>query len=65
MSFQLQSDQFELELTDGWYSIRTVIDEPLCRQVRLRKIRVGTKLITCGAEILNCEGCHPLQVSIV
>ncbi|KAJ3661217.1 hypothetical protein Zmor_005625 [Zophobas morio] len=59
----LQSDQFELELTDGWYSIRTVIDEPLCRQVRLRKIRVGTKLITCGAEILNCEGCHPLQAA--
>ncbi|XP_030754096.1 breast cancer type 2 susceptibility protein homolog [Sitophilus oryzae] len=55
------NDTYELELTDGWYPIRTVIDKPLSDQVVKNKIRLGVKLITSGAELVNCEGCFPLE----
>ncbi|RZC37249.1 breast cancer type 2 susceptibility protein -like [Asbolus verrucosus] len=57
------NSKFELELTDGWYSIRTIIDEPLCSQVLKNTIAIGTKLVMCGAELLNCDGCHPLEAT--
>uniref|UniRef100_A0A6P7GXJ0 Breast cancer type 2 susceptibility protein homolog n=1 Tax=Diabrotica virgifera virgifera TaxID=50390 RepID=A0A6P7GXJ0_DIAVI len=53
----------ELELTDGWYGVRTAIDEHLNYQIFAGKIKIGTKLITCGAELMNCDGCHPLDVT--
>lgn len=60
---EISPDSFELELTDGWYSIRTIIDRPLCKQVKSDKVVVGTKLITQCAELINCDdGCHPLEV---
>ncbi|XP_076263137.1 uncharacterized protein LOC143198074 isoform X2 [Rhynchophorus ferrugineus] len=52
---------FELELTDGWYAIRTVIDKPLSKQILKKKIRLGVKLIISGAELVNCDGCFPLE----
>lgn len=55
-------DNTELELTDGWYSIRTIVDDPLCCQIKKQKIKIGSKLIISGAELLNCEGCHPLEI---
>lgn len=42
-----------------------MIDEPLCNQILNYKIKVGTKLIICDAEINNCEGCYPLEVSSI
>ncbi|KAL3275886.1 hypothetical protein HHI36_020623 [Cryptolaemus montrouzieri] len=54
-------NNIELELTDGWYSIRTIIDEPLCHQVNIKKIQIGFKLVISGAELIGCEGCHPLE----
>ncbi|ENN81753.1 hypothetical protein D910_06659, partial [Dendroctonus ponderosae] len=57
------NDTYELELTDGWYPIRTVIDLPLCDQITRGKIKIGTKMIVCGAELMNCEGCHPLEAT--
>jgi hypothetical protein len=55
---------YELELTDGWYSVTAVVDQELCQRIQRGTVAVGTKLISYGAELLNCEqGCSPLQVS--
>ncbi|XP_022911876.2 breast cancer type 2 susceptibility protein homolog isoform X1 [Onthophagus taurus] len=52
----------EIELTDGWYSIPALIDRALNFEVGKGKIKVGTKIVTTGVTLLNCEGCHPLEV---
>lgn len=55
---------YELELTDGWYGLTAVVDQELCQRIHRGTIAVGTKLISYGAELLNCEqGCSPLEVS--
>ena len=43
----------QLEVSDGWYRLRAVIDEPLKRAVRSGKIRVGRKLAVAGAKVDN------------
>ncbi|CAG4948708.1 unnamed protein product [Parnassius apollo] len=48
-------NNIELLLTDGWYCIEACLDQMLVKLVRDHKIRVGTKLATHGAELLNCE----------
>ncbi|KPJ19685.1 Putative glycogen [starch] synthase [Papilio machaon] len=49
------SSNVELLLTDGWYCIKASLDQMLIRLVKDQRIRVGTKLVTNGAELLNCE----------
>ncbi|XP_060808938.1 breast cancer type 2 susceptibility protein homolog [Amyelois transitella] len=49
------TNQTELLLTDGWYNIRTCIDKMLVKYVNNGKIKIGTKLVTNGAELVNCE----------
>lgn len=39
------------ELTDGWYKIRTKVDEALARATRKRTLRVGTKIVVVGAKV--------------
>lgn len=41
----------ELEVTDGWYLLRALVDLPLARAVRRGTIRVGTKLAVSGAKV--------------
>jgi len=56
--------RYELELTDGWYGLTAVVDQELCLRIHHGTVAVGTKLISYGAELLNCEqGCSPLEVS--
>ncbi|KAI5637032.1 BRCA2 repeat domain-containing protein [Phthorimaea operculella] len=45
----------ELLLTDGWYTIRAIIDKMLNKYVSNGKITVGTKLVTNGAELVGSE----------
>lgn len=53
----------EIELSDGHYSIGTIIDECLVNVMAKGKIKIGTKLITQGAEIIGLdEASSPLEV---
>lgn len=55
---------YELQLTDGWYSCPARVDPPMVRLIDKGKIQVGTKLVTQGAILANCdEGISPLEVS--
>ncbi|XP_026734692.1 breast cancer type 2 susceptibility protein homolog [Trichoplusia ni] len=45
----------ELLLTDGWYCIMSTPDKMLAQLVCDGKITVGTKIVTNGAELVNCE----------
>ncbi|KAK0180658.1 hypothetical protein PV327_003021 [Microctonus hyperodae] len=52
-----------IELTDGWYSVRCTIDYAMIDNIKKNKIKVGTKLMIYGAELLNHnEGCYPLNL---
>nr|XP_037277025.1 LOW QUALITY PROTEIN: breast cancer type 2 susceptibility protein homolog [Rhipicephalus microplus] len=54
----------QLELTDGWYSIRAELDEPLLRLASTGRLFVGLKLLTSGAELVgSAEACTPLEAS--
>lgn len=59
--FQVPGVGYELELTDGWYSIRTTIDASLADAYDRGKIKIGTKLLMTNAEIKGCgNGFDPL-----
>jgi breast cancer 2 susceptibility protein len=57
----------DLELSDGWYGIRTQIDAVLRHFVQTEKIKIGTKLMLQNAELVGIgeTGCSPLEVSRV
>ncbi|CAH3115249.1 unnamed protein product, partial [Porites lobata] len=44
-----------IELTDGWYSIRALLDRPLTRLLNDGKLVVGQKLCVYGAELVGSE----------
>lgn len=50
-----------MELTDGWYRVKTQIDQALSSQVTKQNIILGTKLIIQGAELISHTACHPLE----
>lgn len=62
-SLQFQnSGLYELELTDGWYSVWATIDSAMNSLISHEKIVVGTKLLIHGAELSGAQqGCMPLE----
>ncbi|CAK9796960.1 Breast cancer type 2 susceptibility protein homolog [Anthophora quadrimaculata] len=60
---QLKTASKRLILTDGWYSVQASIDQAMMKNIMSGKIKEGTKLLTCGSELLNSDqGYPPLEV---
>lgn len=55
---------YELELSDGWYKMRTCVDSCLAEAISKKKIAINTKLILCNSELINMftSAYHPLEV---
>lgn len=59
----LRTPRWKIEVTDGWYSIPVSFDTAMMKNIIDGKIQEGTKIITYGAELNNCnQGCYPLEV---
>ncbi|NXU50567.1 BRCA2 protein, partial [Turnix velox] len=51
-----------VEVTDGWYGIRALLDPPLKAFLHRGRLTVGQKIIVHGAELIGSEnGCPPLE----
>ncbi|KAI5099185.1 breast cancer type 2 susceptibility protein, partial [Silurus meridionalis] len=49
-------------LTDGWYSIKALLDVPLSTMLRKGRLREGVKLLIHGAELIGSQdACPPLE----
>ncbi|PIK61064.1 hypothetical protein BSL78_01988 [Apostichopus japonicus] len=49
-------------LTDGWYSLKTIMDAPITGLFDAGKITVGTKLCLFGSELVGSQdACSPLE----
>ncbi|NXA66645.1 BRCA2 protein, partial [Mohoua ochrocephala] len=51
-----------IEVTDGWYGIRALLDPPLKAFLARRRLTIGQKIIVHGAELVGPQnGCTPLE----
>uniref|UniRef100_A0A8C0EGL5 BRCA2 DNA repair associated n=1 Tax=Bubo bubo TaxID=30461 RepID=A0A8C0EGL5_BUBBB len=51
-----------IEVTDGWYGIRALLDPPLKAFLHRGRLSVGQKIIVHGAELVGSQdGCMPLE----
>ncbi|XP_078513280.1 breast cancer type 2 susceptibility protein isoform X2 [Lissotriton helveticus] len=51
-----------IEVTDGWYGIKALLDPPLSTLVNRKRLAVGSKIIVHGAELIGSdEACTPLE----
>uniref|UniRef100_A0A8C6JMW5 Uncharacterized protein n=1 Tax=Melopsittacus undulatus TaxID=13146 RepID=A0A8C6JMW5_MELUD len=51
-----------IEVTDGWYGIRALLDPPLKAFLHRRRLAVGQKIVVHGAELVGSQnGCTPLE----
>lgn len=41
----------ELEVTDGWYTLRATLDSPLARAVKKGSLKIGRKIAVSGASV--------------
>ena len=54
----------EIEVSDGWYSIRAVLDEELSSHLRANRIRLGSKMFVQNCQLSGIpegEGVQPLK----
>lgn len=59
---KLESPTAVIWLTDGWYSIKALLDIPLSTILRKGLLRVGVKLLVHGAELIGSQdACPPLE----
>lgn len=57
-----ESPAIVIWLTDGWYSIKALLDFPLSAMLRKGHLRVGVKLLIHGAELIGSQdACLPLE----
>ena len=57
--------QAMLEVTDGWYCLPCKPDTALQDLIGRKKLAVGQKIVTTGAELAGSqESCSPLEVSV-
>ncbi|MBN3314047.1 BRCA2 protein, partial [Atractosteus spatula] len=51
-----------IEVTDGWYAIKALLDAPLTAMLRKGRLAVGGKIVTHGADLIGCQdACSPLE----
>ena len=54
----------EIEMSDGWYSVRAVLDDELSSHLRADRIRVGSKMFVQNCQLSGIpdgEGVQPLK----
>ena len=55
-------EEIRLEASDGWYALSAMLDGNLSNLVDSGKIRVGSKLVICNAQLVGSEdGIDPLD----
>ncbi|XP_057313973.1 breast cancer type 2 susceptibility protein-like isoform X2 [Hydractinia symbiolongicarpus] len=58
----VQGTKKVIELTDGWYPIKAILDQPLSHFLENGIVKIGTKLLIYGAELTGSnQGCLPLE----
>ncbi|KAM9174028.1 breast cancer type 2 susceptibility protein isoform 2-T2 [Pangshura tecta] len=51
-----------IEVTDGWYGVKALLDPPLQALLHGRRLTVGQKIIVHGAELVGSQdACTPLE----
>ncbi|XP_048454164.1 breast cancer type 2 susceptibility protein isoform X2 [Rhincodon typus] len=51
-----------VEVTDGWYGIKALLDLPLTSLLQKRRLVVGQKIVVHGAELIGSQdACTPLE----
>ncbi|CAI9557236.1 unnamed protein product, partial [Staurois parvus] len=51
-----------IEVTDGWYGIKALLDTSLTALLHRRRLFIGQKIIVHGAELVGSEdACSPLE----
>ncbi|EIE22396.1 hypothetical protein COCSUDRAFT_56086 [Coccomyxa subellipsoidea C-169] len=60
---QDSSEQRQVEVTDGWYSVRATLDAGLSRMLTEQKLRIGTKMRVSGSELTAGSPSEVLEAS--
>jgi breast cancer 2 susceptibility protein len=58
---QQERQQVHLELTDGWYWVRGMLDQPLRRLLDNGQLHTGDKLRVSGSELMSDRPADPLE----